>query len=84
MIFWWNIGKTPEEAILVTTDAVGLYPNVPPGAGLEVLRKRLNVRKTLNVPTEELIKNSRFYAEKQFLWIHRGGEKTDVGGSYLY
>ena len=36
------LGKIPEGAILVTADAVGLYPNNPHDLGLHFLRKRLN------------------------------------------
>ena len=36
------LGKIPEGAILVTADAVGLYPNNPHDLGLQFLRKRLN------------------------------------------
>ena len=41
-----NIGKIPQGTILVTADVVGLCPNIPHGAGLEVPRKRLNKRET--------------------------------------
>ena len=37
-----RLGKTPESAILVTADVVGLYPNIPPDLGLQSLRKRIN------------------------------------------
>ena len=33
-----NIGKIPEGAILVTSDVVELYPNIPHRVGLEALR----------------------------------------------
>ena len=56
-----NIDKIPEGAILVT-DVVGHYPNIPHGAGLEVIRKRRNGKETPRVPTEELMKNGRFRA----------------------
>ena len=61
-----NIGKIPEGAILVTADAVELYPNIPHGVGLEALRKRLNERETPRVPTEELTKMTDFLLKNRF------------------
>ena len=61
-----NIGKIAEGAILVTADAVGLYPKIPHGAGLEVLIKRLHERETPRVPAEELIKMADFVLKKKF------------------
>ena len=37
-----NIDHTPHDAIMVTADVVGLYPSIPPDAGLEPLRKALD------------------------------------------
>ena len=39
-----HLGTIPEDAILVTADAVGLYPNIP--HDLQSLRKRLNCFRT--------------------------------------
>ena len=32
-----NVGNIPENAILVTADVVGLYPNIPHSAALKLL-----------------------------------------------
>ena len=37
-----NIDHIPQDAIIVTADAVGLYPSIPHDAGLEALRKALD------------------------------------------
>ena len=37
-----NIDHIPQDAIMVTADAVGLYPSIPHDAGLEALRKALD------------------------------------------
>ena len=37
-------GSVPENAILVTTDVVGLYPNIPRQGGLKVLKRALEKR----------------------------------------
>ena len=46
-----NICKISKAAVLVTADVVGLYPCKFHGPGLEALRKRLNERDSLKVPT---------------------------------
>ena len=61
-----NIGKIPEGAILVTADAVGIYPSIPHGAVLEALRNILNERETSRVPTEELVKMKNFVFKNNF------------------
>ena len=50
-----NLGKIPEDDILVAADVVGLYPNIPHNLGLQSLRKRLNETGICKVPTEEII-----------------------------
>ena len=37
-----NLKKVPDNAIVVTTDIVGLHPSKPHNEGLEVLRKHLD------------------------------------------
>ena len=81
-----NIGKITEGAILVTTDVVGLYPNIPHGAGLEALRKRLNERETPRVPTEELIKMADFVLKNNFFEfngeVKRQKSGTSIGAKF--
>ena len=36
--------RVPEDAFLVTADVVGLYPNIPHGAGLKLLKEALDRR----------------------------------------
>ena len=38
----WDLGEKTVGAILVTTDMVGIYPNISHIEGLEVLRKQLS------------------------------------------
>ena len=49
-----NVGNIPENAILVTADVVGLYPNIPHNAGLKVLSNMLEAREHKAVSTEDL------------------------------
>ena len=37
-----NLGSIGDNAILVTTDVVGLYPSIPHEAGLKALREVLD------------------------------------------
>ena len=50
-----QIGDIRENAILLTTDVVGLYPSIPHKAGLKALENALNKRKENHIPTEKLI-----------------------------
>ena len=61
-----SVGKIPEETILVTADVIGLYPSISPEAGLEALRKRLNERDSLKVPTENIIQMTDFVLKNIF------------------
>ena len=46
----------PKGAMLVTTDVVGLYPNIPHDLGLQSLSKGLNETGICKVPTTEFIR----------------------------
>ena len=41
-----NMGKSPQESLLVTVDVVGLYPSIPHNAGLKVLKDALDCGRT--------------------------------------
>ena len=55
-----TIGSGPENAILVTADVVGLYPNIPHQAGLKALKEALEKRDTKKIRTENLVKLAEF------------------------
>ena len=50
----------PNDALLVTADAVELYPNIPHEASLSALREALDKRTRKEIPTENLIKMIEF------------------------
>ena len=54
-----DLGKLPENAILVTTDVVGLYPSNPHADGLEALLAKLKEREDKSIATEDL-QNNKF------------------------
>ena len=47
-----NLGIVSENAILVTTDTVGLYPSIPYETGLKALRKVLDQAEEHAIPTK--------------------------------
>ena len=44
-----TIGSVPENAILVTADLLGLYPNIPHHAILKALKEALEKRDIKNI-----------------------------------
>ena len=55
-----NVGNIPENAILVTADVIGMYPNIPHNAGLKALNNVLEAREHKAVSTEDRVKMARF------------------------
>ena len=41
-----NIRSTPDNAMLITADVVGLHPNIPHSVGLNYLKKPLKTELT--------------------------------------
>ena len=60
-----NVSNVPENAILVTADVVGLYPNIPHNAGFNALNNMLEAKQRKAVFTEHLFKMVRFCVRKQ-------------------
>ena len=46
-----ELGKFPENAILVTTDVVGLYPSIPHAGGPKALSANLEGREDKSIAT---------------------------------
>ena len=61
-----NLKKVPDNAILVTADAVGLYPSIPRNEGLEALKKQLNNFYEKSIPTEDLVKMVEFVLKNNY------------------
>ena len=61
-----DTGKTPQRAILVTADVIGLYPSISHEAGLEAIRKRLNEKYSPKVPTEDIVQMADFVLKNNF------------------
>ena len=74
-----NLPPLPDDLILCTIDAVGLYPNIPHKEGLIAIRKALDTRKDKTISTESLIelaecvlKNNIFEHHKSVFKQRRG------------
>ena len=61
-----NLRKVPDNAILITADVVGLYPNIPHNEGLEVLKKRIDNFYEKSIPTEDLFKMTEFVLKNNY------------------
>ena len=62
-----NLGSIPKNAILITADAVGLYPSIPHEAGLKALREVLEKREQHTIPTSKLIRKADFVLKNNYV-----------------
>ena len=60
-----NLGSIPKNAILVTTDVVGLYPSISHEAGLKALREVLDKREH-SIPTSGLLRMADFMLKNNY------------------
>ena len=61
-----DLGKLPENAILVTPYAVGLYPSIPHVDRLEPLSAKSEEREDRSIATEDLLEMARFVLKNKF------------------
>ena len=81
-----SLPELPDGIILCTKDVVGLYPNIPHGECLSVLRKRLEPQREKYVSNDTIIdlaevvlKNNTFTFGKKILKQKRG---TGIGTKF--
>ena len=55
-----NMGKIPQNSILVTADVVGLYPSMLHNAGLNAFKDALDCRQNKKIPTDMFVKIAEF------------------------
>ena len=60
------LGCVPQNAILVTADVVGLYPNIPHCEGLAALKEKLELRVDKKIPTSDLIQMAEFVLKNDY------------------
>ena len=61
-----DLGKLPENAILVTPYVVGLYPSIPHVDRLEPLSAKSEEREDRSTATEDLLEMARFVLKNKF------------------
>ena len=57
----------PDNAILVTTDVLGLYPSIPHEVGLRALKEELSKRREKKISSEDFVKITEFVLKKNYL-----------------
>ena len=61
-----NIDHIPQDANMVTTDVVGLYPSIPNDNGLEPLKKVLDNRENKKISTDDLTKMTELVLKNDY------------------
>ena len=74
-------GSVPENAILVTADIVGLYPNIPHQAGLKALKEAPEKRDIKRIPTEDLVKMAEFVLSNNLFEFNSKGYQQKSGAA---
>ena len=77
-----NLGSIHENAILVTTDVMGLYPSIPHKVGLKALREVLDKREQHTIPTSELIRMADFVLKNNYFEFN-GQIKQQISGTAI-
>ena len=76
-----HLGQIPNGAILVTADAVGLYPSIPHKADLQTSRRRLNKRKTSDIPTKDIVQIAELVLKNNFFEFNGEVKRQKSGTS---
>ena len=71
-----------QDALLVTTDVVGLYPSIPHQVGLKALKETLDKRENRNIATNDLIKMAEFVLKNNYFDFN-GQVKQKISGAAI-
>ena len=77
-----HLKNIPDNAILVTVDAAGLYPNIPYKAGLRALKEVLDRREEKKISTEDLVKMAEFVLKNNYFEFN-GQVKHQIWGTAI-
>ena len=55
-----NMGKIPQDSLLVIADVIGLYPSIPHNAGLKALKVALDCMQNLKLPADMVVQMPEF------------------------
>ena len=75
-----DLKQVPDNTLLVTADAVGLYPSIPYNEGLEVLKKQLHNFSEKSIPTEDLVKMAEFVLKNNYFEF-KSNVKHQISGT---
>ena len=67
-----TLGCIPDNALPVTADVVGLYPSIPHQAGLIALKEALDKKHLKKIPTDDLIKMTKFVLSNNIFEFNSG------------
>ena len=77
-----NIDHIPQDANMVTTDVVGLYPSIPNDNGLEPLKKVLDNRENKKISTDDLTKMTELVLKNDYFEFN-GKLKKQISGTAI-
>ena len=61
-----HLKNIPDNALLVTTDVVGLYPSIPHEVGLRALKEILDRMEEKKICTQDLVKMAEFVLKNNY------------------
>ena len=61
-----ELGRVPENSILVTADVVGLYPSIPHNDGMQALHQKLENRQDKTISSEDLMAMTEFVLKNNY------------------
>ena len=74
--------SVPQNALLVTVDAVGLYPSIPHQDGLDALSIKLEQREDKKISTEDLLEMAQFVLKNNYFEFN-SKVKQQVSGTAI-
>ena len=77
-----DLKDTPNDALLVTADVVGLYSTIPHEAGLQALKEVLERRKDKKISTSVLVKMAAFVLKINYFEFN-GEVKLQISGTAI-
>ena len=77
-----HLKSTPDNALLVTADAVRLSPSIPPEAGLKALKEVLGRREEKKISTKVLVKIAEFVLKNNYFQFN-GQVKHQISGTAI-
>ena len=77
-----HLKSIPDNALLVTADAVRLSPSIPPEAGLKALKEVLDRREEKKISTKVLVKIAEFVLKNNYFQFN-GQVKHQISGTAI-